>query len=620
MKNRMAATSARNISALMMVVLGLGACASSKSEDEAIVERQSALTYPLPNATGDPQFFGFGYPQLAIMDGTNLQVLASPVRVQDAPWTTRWLSPLAAAPPVIVAGDFWHTGDGKARLLAIKNGAVTVQDPPEVPSTATWAAVGTAQTLPNLPSTTIVDAAAGDFLNRGKDQLVVMTSARLVIYEPPTSPGGAWTRFADVALPTASTSMAAGEFWSGISDDEEMRYRSGYKRVVDENALFAQGIGHGPRGQDKLVLLRSDGKLAFYTWSAGAWTLFRTSSNTVSGKLAAGDFLRHARENIAVVSTGTTKTISVYDAPLADNGPAALVMSANITDRVPATITDVTADRLFGYVDQTVSVGARRGTIPTSGSDVEIAFMERTPVYKKDHNTTNYGWPSLNEAVTYTVYLKNNGTTPIPAGTANVKFWLNRTARNADILASTAFDDTKSNPVAIPPFNPNATFAQNYVPVVAKTFPWPYSLIDDGAPGNWKKLNLDTVGERWTIASVTASNDITVRNNRREMSLHAWLLHPVYQTPATLADRQPTISKDPASIEYLTAKLGDYIGVAWSRSHAGDKTGADIRVAFDGYSMRSEYPTDKDAREALEEEGWQTWESRRDLTTWFGSA
>ena len=102
MKNRMAATSARNISALMMVVLGFGACASSKSEDEAIVERQSALTYPLPNATGDPQFFGFGYPQLAIMDGTNLQVLASPVRVQDAPWTTRWLSPLAAAPPVIV--------------------------------------------------------------------------------------------------------------------------------------------------------------------------------------------------------------------------------------------------------------------------------------------------------------------------------------------------------------------------------------------------------------------------------------------------------------------------------------------------------------------------------------
>ena len=133
MKNHLAATSARSISAVMMMVLGLGACASPKNEEDAIEQRQSALTYPLPNATGDPQFFGFGYPQLAIMDGTNLQVLASPVRVQDAPWTTRWLSPLAAAPPVIVAGDFWHTGDGKARLLAIKNGAASgfLQTPEE---------------------------------------------------------------------------------------------------------------------------------------------------------------------------------------------------------------------------------------------------------------------------------------------------------------------------------------------------------------------------------------------------------------------------------------------------------------------------------------------------------
>src|SRR4029079_17077867 len=79
-KNHLAATSARSISAVMMMVLGLGACASPKNEEDAIEQRQSALTYPLPNATGDPQFFGFGYPQLAIMDGTNLQVLASPVR------------------------------------------------------------------------------------------------------------------------------------------------------------------------------------------------------------------------------------------------------------------------------------------------------------------------------------------------------------------------------------------------------------------------------------------------------------------------------------------------------------------------------------------------------------
>ena len=611
-------TRSRFSRAILITLGGLAGCTSpDRPASEQLTERQSALTNPLPNATGDPQLFGFGYPQLAIIDGTNLQVLAPPARVQDAPWTTRWLSPMSAAPPVIVAGDFWHASDGKAYLLAIKSGAVTTYGAPEIPSAATWAAIGTAKTLPSLPAETVLDATSGDFLALGHDQLVVLTTGHVVIYSPATTVAGAWTLSSSTTVPTASTGIAAGEFWSGTSDDEEMRYRSGYLRDMNEQSLFDQGIGHGPRGKDTLCLLRSDGKLGFYNWVANAWSSYRTSANTVSGKIAAGDFLRHGREEVAVVSTGATKTISVYDAPPANNANAALLMSANITDRVPSTITDITADRLFGYVDQTVSPGARRGTIPTTGSDVEIAFMERTPIYQREVGAPNYGWPASGEAVTYTVYLKNNGPTTIPANTVTVKFWLNRTGRNADVLAPTTPDDSKLVTVPIPAFDPTKPFAQRYVPVAAKTFAWPYSLIDD-VTGGWKKLNVGTVGERWTIASVSGGTDLTVRNNRDEAALHAWMLHPIYQTNANLADRQPTIGGDPASKEYLTRKLGDFIGVAWARSTAGDKSGADIRLIYDGYLVRSEFPPDQAAQ--LQENAWLTWEGPRDLQDWFGSA
>jgi len=271
-KNQLSSKRARVGQALMVAFAGLAGCTPSGADkqDDVIEQRQSALTNPLPNASGDPSLFGFGYSQLAIIDGSTLQTLASPVRVQDAPWTTRWLSPLTSAPPVIVAGDFWHGTDGKAYLLSIINNAVTVQNPPEIPSVASWPAIGSAQALPTPPTGTILDAAAGDFLNQGKDQLVVITSTRIAIYTAPTTIGGAWTKSSDLAIPTTATGVAAGEFWAGPSDDEEARYRSAYVRDVNDRGLYDQGIGHGPRGKDEICLLRSDGKLGFYRWSAGA--------------------------------------------------------------------------------------------------------------------------------------------------------------------------------------------------------------------------------------------------------------------------------------------------------------------------------------------------------------
>ncbi|HEY7373806.1 MAG TPA: hypothetical protein VIF57_16720, partial [Polyangia bacterium] len=460
MTNQRTTKRARLGCAVAIALASAAGCSTSDDETaQGIVERQSALISPnpLPNATGDPSLFGFGYSQLAIIDGSTLQALASPVRVQDAPWTTRWLSPLTLAPPVIVAGDFWHAADGKAYLLGIKNGQVTVYGAPEVPSAAGWTALSSAQTLPSPPTGTIIDAAAGDFLGQNRDQLVVLTSTRIAIYTAPTTFGGAWVKSFDLAVPTTSTGITAGEFFTGPSDDEEARYRSQYIRDANEGQLYADGVGHGPRGKDEIALLRSDGKLGFYRWStaSSSWTLFRTSGNTVSGKIASGDFLRRGRDSIAVVATGTPKSIKLYEAPLADAGNLTLLTTSNITDRVPTAITDVTADRLFGYTDKAIvsySPPDRRGTIPTSGSDVEIAFIERTPKYRRRTDLVNYGWPALNEQVTYTAYLKNNGPATIPAGTVSVKFWTNKQSRNADVLAPTAATTVPVS-VAIPPFD-----------------------------------------------------------------------------------------------------------------------------------------------------------------------
>ena len=521
----------------MIAFVGLIGCTPSGADrpDDAIEQRQSALTNPLPNASGDPSLFGFGYSQLAIIDGSTLQTLASPVRVQDAPWTTRWLSPLTSAPPVIVAGDFWHSVDGKAYLLALKNNAVTVQNPPEIPSAVSWPAIGSTQALPTPPTGTIIDAAAGDFLNQGKDQLVVITSTRIAIYTAPTAIGGAWTKSSDLAIPTTATGVAAGEFWAGPSDDEEARYRSAYVRDTNDKGLYDQGVGHGPRGKDEIRLLRSDGKLGFYKWNAGAWTHFRTAATVVSGKIAAGDFLRRGRDSVAVVATGTPKSIKVYEAPLTDNGALTLLTTSNITDRVPTAITDVTADRMFGYSDKTIDswqpAANRRGSIPTSGSDVEIAFIERTPKYRRRSDQVKYGWPSLNEQVTYTAYLKNNGPTTIPANTVTVKFWTNKTSRNADVLAPTTPTSSTLVNVPLPAFDATKPWDQRYVKVTAPQFAWPYDLVND-SPGTWKKLNIGSVGERWTIASVSGGTDGNPRNNRVEAALHAWIYHPIFETYA----------------------------------------------------------------------------------------
>ena len=498
-----------------------------------------------------------------------------------------------------------------------------MQNPPEIPSAASWPAIGTAQTLPSPPTGTILDAAAGDFLNQNKDQLVVITSTRIAIYTAPTTIGGAWTKSSDLAIPTASTGVAAGEFWAGTSNDEEMRYRSAYRRDAADQALYDQGVGHGPRGKDELVLLRSDGKLGFYKWNAGAWSAFRTSANTVSGKIAAGDFLRRGRDSVAVVATGTPKSIKLYEAPLADNGNLTLLTSANITDRVPTAITDVTADRMFGYVDQSIAswqpAANRRGSIPATGSDVEIAFIERTPKYRRRSDQVKYGWPSLNEQVTYTAYLKNNGPTTVPANTVTVKFWTNKTSRNADILTPTAPTSSTLVTAAIPTFDATKPWDQRYVKVTAPTFAWPYSLIDD-TPGTWKKLNIATVGERWTIASVSGGTDVNARNNRVEAALHAWIYHPKFATYANIMDRTPTVAGEPASREYLSRKLADFIDVAWARSHAGDKTGAAIRVSLDGYDVKSEWPQPEGSPEymAKHNDTWDLYEGPRDSEDWFG--
>ncbi|HEY7371408.1 MAG TPA: cellulose binding domain-containing protein, partial [Polyangia bacterium] len=154
----------------------------------------------------------------------------------------------------------------------------------------------------------------------------------------------------------------------------------------------------------------------------------------------------------------------------------------------------------------------------------------------------------------------------------------------------------------------------------APTFAWPYSLIAE-TPGQWKKLNIGTVGERWAIASVSMSgSDGNPRNNRVEAALHAWIYHPRFDTYANIMDRQPTVGGDPASREYIARKLADFIDLSWARSHAGDKTGAAIRVTMDGYEVRSEWPADTESAEykARDADMWDLYEGPRDTGPWLG--
>src|SRR5664280_839121 len=576
--------------------LSLTNCSSSKpAEDENLQAAKSPIAASIGNASTDPQLFGFGYAQLALFDGSKLQGLAPPVRVQNTPWTTRWLSTMSLAPTVVVAGDFWHAPDGKAYMLGIKGSAVTAFEPPEVASTAAWAAKGSAQTLPGLPSgETIKDAAAGDFLNLKRDQLVVLTATHVIIYTPPATPGGAWVKSSDVAAPSSNaTGIAAGEFWSGTSNSEEARYRSKFVRQFGERALYDQGIGRGPRGQDQLCLLKSDGHLEFYNWiSTGGWVLNRTDARVVSGKIASGDFLKRGRDAIAVVVTGTSKKIDIYEAPVTSGGQSTLLVSGTF-DKVPSSIVDVTADRLFGYVDQTVDSNNRRGSGQPNGVDLEVAFLERTPVYRRYHRNppdvdNHYGWPLLNETVSYTAYVKNNGTVTAAANSASIKLWANMSQRNADILG-TAATKTQTITTAIPPFDPTKPYKDRYVKVPV-TLPWPYDLItENGNP--WKKLNVAAVGERWTIASVSHASDVNRRNDRAETALASWLFHPMFAGTA-LADRQANVGGDPASREYQMRKLADSLNMAWGRSHAGDNSGAAVRVAMDGYDVVTEWQAD----------------------------
>ena len=183
--------------------------------------------------------------------------------MQDAPWTTRFLSPLTSAPPVIVAGDFWHAADAKAYLLAIKNGTVTVQNPPDIPSAVSWPALAAAQTLPSPPTGTILDAAAGDFLGQGRDQLVVITSTRIAVYTAPAN-----TRARGPNLQPRHPHDVDGHHGGRVLHRPQRR-RGGalphqYIRDINEGQLYNDGVGHGPRGKDEIALLRSDGKLGFY--------------------------------------------------------------------------------------------------------------------------------------------------------------------------------------------------------------------------------------------------------------------------------------------------------------------------------------------------------------------
>ncbi|MCX7846700.1 MAG: hypothetical protein N2595_01510 [bacterium] len=253
------------------------------------------------------------------------------------------------------------------------------------------------------------------------------------------------------------------------------------------------------------------------------------------------------------------------------------------------------AGRVFGYLTDRYDYSTQyRDPLQGPGRrDVGVAWIARRPIYSKQRDpfhptwSTHFGWPLPGEPITNTVVLENSGTAPTLPGTLRLKAWFNTSYRNADTAPATMYSPDTQLVInsSIPTFvTPVATQYALFTALVYGTN-WPYQF-DNFMPT--RRLILST--EYWNVISIEnlsdADADACERNNRHEMAVHAWTLHPVFFPKTALTnDYRPNVKNDPHSILYILHKLNNAIQSMWERSGTSDNDDIKIRVTLDGFEL-----------------------------------
>ncbi len=581
------------------------------------------LGVALPSATtAGPQHWGFGFSYLAAIeevDGTRrLVVYEPPLFARDHTWLSRWVDRETDFGTVdaggLAVGDYWPDEFGTAYLTTVRQDAdriyIDTYQPPEFFTTDAWAHSATSGGL--LVSGSFLGATAGDLRGVGNDQLVVAlqdgSDIRVALYNPLYSPGaGAWGQYASATLPDVMgdyLGIACGNFWTD--------------------------------GGTHLVLATDVGgttQLRFYDWTGSAFNLVTTDAaplpTIIPNGLTAADYEKDGFALLTLVRADGTFELRSAPARPGDSYDPGPEYTGQSLARVPMPGNGGTASQLamtgtFGATaDQRIAVGAGRlfGYIETNldqrwpiagGYDPQISFIHRTP--RKDQ-VPPYGWPANGDPVTFEVNLSNNSSAlAIPANAVRLKIWYNRLNRNADTDPLTC--DTPDVNILIdeslPAYDPyNPSYVMRSV-----SFDWPYNLVWAGDGATWKRLDLNEGNERWVIARIEFANDLSRRNNRYEVPVHGVTFHPCLRTNDSLADRNPTVYRDPPSKEYLCRKIADAVQCMWERSPTRDGDPVLQRLYFDSYQIG--WPNDAPNPQEAWEEVQSKYEGWRELDGWWG--
>lgn len=602
----------------------------------------SVLTVSVGSAAlAGPSHWGFGQGYLATIEktpsGNRLAVYEAPLRAKNTAWFTRWIDSSRTyqdvVPGGLAVGDFWPRASGKAWLVTVSQDGpranLRVLEPPEMFSERPWNTVATA----TVDAANVTGAAAADVLGEDSDQLILLSANRsLTILEPPSSQlESDWRPKGSVIVPgkESITGMCAGDFWGDKKPCIAVACTVAKRTVL----RFYRPDG------SRLKLIATDAAkdippLAMHGLTAGDYTKDGFSVLTlVPADPAAPMQVRAApaRTSAEAHNPGPIyngRALSRQWLPGAGGKSSKITMLARFGDpdndfvkarskRYPRPeIVAMGAGPLYGYIHTDLTTEVRNANEIDTQPDAEIAFCHRFPQYSLTAGAPNCGWPAFGEEMAYEINVKNNGTTPIPAGKATLKVWINTPFRNADTNDTSAESPSFTIPIdqEISPFDPDHP---SYI-VKRVTTRWPYKLIPSGPGATWKKLNLADVGERWLVVVLDVDGDDNPRNNRFEAALHAHTLHPIWRSNHSLADRMPTVYGDPPSKENLSNKLADALTCMWERSGTAANEDVPQRVYFDGYEVG--WPGD--LPEPAKSEKWRAiqdkYEGWRELDAWYG--
>ena len=240
--------------------------------------------------------------------------------------------------------------------------------------------------------------------------------------------------------------------------------------------------------------------------------------------------------------TYTGRALSGQPLPGFDGEKPSLTMTGRITS--DATAIAVGAGRIFGYIDEELTSADRRTHRYDPRPDAEIAFTARFPIFSLSKGAAR--WPLKGETFGYDIAIKNNGQTPIPAG-SKLTVWFGSKYRNADTNPLTMGKPDRVITInkPIPPFDPlNPTYLKARV-----QGPWPYGLVKVSPEATWMKANLDQVGERWLVAKLDSKGDHPRNNHMKPPCRND--LPPHLPRERHLGNRVPSVEGDPQS-QYLS--------------------------------------------------------------------